>query len=289
MKDIKKKIIASIIFICSLFFCANQSLDVSAAQVNEMGSFPSVITLVKDKIVEVSFVKDSQANIDARFNAAPIKADLTSGQGSVKGWLEVSSSDSSKYELYVASEGTISLKTTYQLFKNWSGVKEFHFDNIDTSGATSFFEMFYGCTNLKSLDLSSFNTSNVTYMAYMFYGCKNLESLNVSSFDTSSVTGMSFMFSGCNNLKSLNLINFNTSKVTKMGGMFWGCSNLISLNDSCFFLFTSSIFNTPYFLNEKNLFLNSNLFCFFDFFYYFFASSCFSCFFCLYFSSSFSK
>ena len=234
MKNIKKKLITGIIFICSLFFSINHNLDVNAQEVNEMGSFPSVITLVKEQIVKVSFIKDSQVNIDTRFNAAPIKADLTSGEGSVKGWLEVSSSDSSKYELFVGSAGTTYLTTAYQLFKGWSNVQEINFNNIKTSKTNHMFEMFYDCTNLKSLDLSSFNTSNVTYMAYMFYGCENLTSINLKSFNTSKVTSMRSMFAACHSLLSLDASGFDTSNVTKMNGMFYNCINLTSLDVSNF-------------------------------------------------------
>jgi len=229
-----KKIVSYLIFICTLIFSFNQNIDVSAQEINEMGSFPTVITSVKQEIVKVSFIKDTQTNIDARFEAAPIKANLTSGEGSVKGWLEVSSTDSSKYALFIASEGTIYLTTGSLLFSGWSSLTEINFNNINTSKVTNMNSMFSNCSKLTSLNLSNFDTSKVTSMSSMFFGCSKLTSLDLSNFDTSKVTFMSSMFFGCSNLISINLSSFNTSKVTSMASMFIGCSKLKNLEVSKF-------------------------------------------------------
>ena len=69
-----------------------------------MRRFPAAIEDQRENIVEVNFIKDTEQNINTRYNKASIKADLTYNSTiKVLGWLEPLSSDKSKYVLYVAS------------------------------------------------------------------------------------------------------------------------------------------------------------------------------------------
>ena len=213
---------------------------------NYMTAFPTTISNQKSNITEVNFVNMQSDEIEERYNAASIKADLTdtskSNGGKVYGWLEngevVTADDGTEtqyYILYVASEGTTFFPTSCSsMFSYWSKLTTINFENMDTRYVTNMSYMFYYCTSLTSLDLSNFNTSQVTSMTNMFQGCSSLISLDVSSFDTSQVTTMERMFHNCSSLISLDVSSFDTSQVTNMEAMFTNCSSLTSLDVSKF-------------------------------------------------------
>ena len=188
-------------------------------------------------ITEVNFVEMNQSEIDTRFLSASIKEDLTdtSKGGSVKAWLETDTTDTTKYIMYVASDGTTFFPSdSSAMFIGFENVKEINFDNINTNNVTNMMGMFYYCQSLTSLDLSNFDTSQVTNMSQMFIYCTGLTSLDVSNFDTSNATNMFAMFSYCLGLTSLDVSNFNTSQVTNMDSMFGVCSSLTKLDVSNF-------------------------------------------------------
>ena len=222
----KKKdlfIVFSVIFVILLgvIYKTRESYAIETFTGNRMNTFPSTITDHKDEISAVYFINSSQANIDSRYNASSIKADLTYySTGSVKGWLETDTTDSTKYILYVGSNGKTYLTTGSQLFYRWKNVKKIDFSNVDTSNVKNMSQMFLFCSKLNTLDLSNFDTSNVTNMTAMFHSCYCLKSINLSSFDTSKVMGMSFMFYYCYALSDLDLSNFDVSHVTNMENMF---------------------------------------------------------------------
>ena len=76
---------------------------------------------------------DTQENIDTRYNAASIKADVTNtshtvgtrelqnmtSYGNVKAWLEDDTNNSGKYILYVGSDGPTYLSTGNSLFADF--------------------------------------------------------------------------------------------------------------------------------------------------------------------------
>ncbi len=192
--------------------------------------------------------------------------------GSVMSYLVPNEDDTTKYTLYINSDGKVlANKNSSGLFSIFSNLKEIeHIEHLDTSNVTNMYDMFYACSRLTTLDLSSFDTSNVTNMSHMFSDCSNLTTLDISSFDTSNVTKMDWMFTrcsklttldissfdtsnvvnmeslfyNCRNLTALDISNFNTSNVTNMGQMFDGCSSLITLDISDFN--TSNVTNMNY-------------------------------------------
>ena len=232
----------------------------------------------KPNIITANFV--NYVNLDNAISLVNGKGnywDLSeSGNGSVIGWLEVDSSNASKYHLYIGTTNNIlyANKDSTNLFDRFYSLEEIHFGNYDTSNVLYMSNMFSSCVNLKkldlsnfdtskvitmrqmfqscealtSLDISKFNTANVVDMSGMFNGCKVLSSLNLSSFDTSNVTDMYYMFYWCDALTTLDLSNFDTSKVVNMESMFGWCHNLVDLN--------LSSFNTNRLENSSYMFLD---------------------------------
>ena len=228
---------------------------------NVMNTLPAAITNLKTSISKIIFQKENKAVMDSRFEAASIKADITyNNQGRVLAWLERDSANSSRYILYIESNGTTYLNTGNQLFKDYTNVNEISFNNVDTTKVTNMSEMFSGCQSLTSLniglfntinvttmygmfsncslmplvDLKNLNTSNVQNMAYMFNGCTSLHLLDLSNFETNNVTTMESMFNNCTNIVDIYLSKFDTGKVTTMKSMFNGCTNLVELNLNTF-------------------------------------------------------
>ena len=223
-----------------------------------MGTFPRLITDQKEKIEEVNFIKDTEQNINTRYNKASIKADLTDNATiKVLGWLEPLSSDKSKYVLYVASVDKIYLSTGNSLFYEWKNLKTINFNNIDTSQVTKMRSMFAGCHVLTDLDISNFNTSKVTSMRSMFSECSSLTNLDVSNFDTSKVTDMRYMFYSCHGLINLDVSNFNTSQVTDMSSMFVGCKSLKILDISNFDVNKAKSLNSGLKLEDISVIISS--------------------------------
>ena len=174
--------------------------------------------------------------------------DLTESTDTVKvrGYKVANSSNSSLYDLHIASRKTVRLPqnsgSLFAMFLYNESDKTYTSNLtaingltlVDTSQVTDMNRMFNRCTKLTSLDVSGFDTSKVTNMTTMFKFCSGLTSLNLSNFNTSNVTNMSYMFSTCTGLTSVNVSSFDTSKVTSMSRMFAVCSALTSLNVSGF-------------------------------------------------------
>ncbi len=193
----------------------------SLEDVNIMGKFPNSILDHKSEVKEIYFEQMTQSEIDTRYNAATVKADIAI-DGSVPCWLEGD-------KLYVASPNTIYMSTGNGLFAVLN-VKKIVFNNIDTTTVTDMMAMFLGCNYLENIvNLNSFNTRNVINMSYMFDYCRNLSNLDLSGFSTNNVTDMTGMFEGCTNLTVLDLSSFDTSNVTMMSSMYNGCSSLTGI------------------------------------------------------------
>ncbi len=156
--------------------------------------------------------------------------------GSVMSYLVPNEEDTTKYTLYINSDGKVlANEDSSDLFFGFSNLQEIeHLEYLDTSNVTDMSKMFYDCTSLTTLDLSNFNTSKVTDMIGMFEACSGLTTLDISNFDTSNVENVSSMFDGCSNLTTLDVSNFNTSNVTDMSWMFYDCSRLTTLDVSNF-------------------------------------------------------
>ena len=202
---------------------------------SSMAFWPTSIYNVKSNITQVNFVSLPQSEINTRYAASSIKEDVTdttkSDAGSVLAWLENDTTDTTKYVMYVASDGVTYFPSNCQsMFYVFSKLTEINFKNINTSAVTKMSQMFYNCKGLTTLDLSPLDTSAVTDMSFMFNGCSGLTTLDLSPLDTSAVTTMSNMFNGCSGLTTLDLSPLDTSVVTTMSFMFNGCSGLTTLD-----------------------------------------------------------
>ena len=200
---------------------------------NSSHFWPTSINNVKSNITQVNFVSLTQSEIDTRYEAASIKVDVTdtSKGGSVKAWLEIDTTDATKYIMYVASDGiTYFPSDCSSMFSNFSNLNEINFDNINTNLMTNMQGMFYSCKSLSNIDLSNFNTSQVTTMMSIFAECSKLTEIDLSSFDTSMVTNMARFFDGCSGLTKIDLSPLDTSSVTSMNSIFNGCSNLTEID-----------------------------------------------------------
>lgn len=238
--------------------------------------WPETIETVKTNITEVKFISMKQDLIDARFESATIKEDLTvtsessamtplattienTTYGSVKVWLEngetVTNDDSTVtqyYTMYVASDGMTFLPSDCtNMFNKFINAKSIIFENVSTKFVTNMKKFFQECISLTNLDISNFDTTNVTNMGGMFGGCKGLISLDLSNFNTSNVTTMSYMFNQCNSLEQLDLSNFDTSNITSMTYMFGSCKNLAELYISNFD--TAQVTNMSYMFYDCNI------------------------------------
>ena len=208
--------------------------------------WPASIEAKKSNITEVRFINMERSEINKKINSATIKEDVsdTSKGGVVKAWLETDSNDSSKYIMYVASEGkTYFPYNSIYMFGSFSSLKTVVFDNVKTSTANSMFYMFYNCSSLTTLDLSSFDISNVALMYCMFKGCSNLESVNLDGWYSTKVEQIQEIFSGCSKLTSVDLSGISSSNVKESHSMFLNCTSLTSVNLSNFQVSTTSNVN----------------------------------------------
>lgn len=156
--------------------------------VNAMNTWPTTITQNASNIKEVYFKKMSASAMQTAYNNATIKADLTyNNEGKVLAWFETNqTTDNSKYNLIVASDGETYLTTGENLFSanayNFSNLEKVEFNNINTNRVTNISGMFRGCSKLLNIDLSTFNTNNITAVATFIQGCTSLITLDLSSF-----------------------------------------------------------------------------------------------------------
>ena len=187
----------------------------------------------KAKITKVVF----ENTLTPHETSEELTYDVSNSQDrSVMSYLVPNEEDTTKYTLYINSDGKVlANENSSYLFYSFSNLQEIeHIEYLDTSKVTTMIYMFSGCSSLITIDLSNFDTSNVTNMSSMFAGSYNLTILDLSNFDTSNVTTTLQMFSSCNNLTTLDISNFDTSKVINMEWMFSGCYNLTILDLSSF-------------------------------------------------------
>ena len=155
----------------------NATIDVK----NYFKGWTTQISNQKSNITEVNFVNMETSEMEEKYDAATIKADLTdttkTNSGKVYGWLEPDTTDTSKYILYVASDGiTIFPTSSYQMFYNWTNLKTVDFANVDTKYVTSMSSMFNGCSGLTTIYANTdWNTTTLTSSNQMFYNCSKLK------------------------------------------------------------------------------------------------------------------
>ena len=203
--------------------------------INVMNDFPSDVFTdeITQKIKEIYFNRMTENQMENRYNAATIKADITyNNEGRVLTWLEENTTDNSKYTMYIASPGETYLTTGKFLFFNGNlkYSEKIEFNNINTSRVTDMSHMFYSQQNLKELNLTNFDTSNVITMVYFVSHCRNLETVNVSGLDMKKVSDMSGMFRNNDKLKYVNLENVEMRDVETMDSMFYQSYGIESIN-----------------------------------------------------------
>ena len=173
----------------------------------------------KAKITKVVF----ENTLTPHETSEELTYDVSEAQdGSVMSYLVPNEEDTTKYTLYINSDGKVlANENSSYLFYSFSNLQEIeHIEYLDTSKVTNMAHMFSNCGRLTTLDVSNLDTSKVTTMIYMFSGCSSLITIDLSNFDTSNVTNMSSMFAGSYNLTILDLSSFNISNVTKFEYMF---------------------------------------------------------------------
>ena len=221
---------------------------------------PSGVTLVKNKVKLVNFMKLTETNPSATSNF--LNTTLTrntietltitddnlvsvdalgsfdvskNNDGTVMLWYTKGTGDN-LYNVYIGAEGgkVYAPMGTYRYFSYLTNTVSMNFTYFDTSNTTYMGEMFKKSESVVNLDLSMFDTSKVTSMEQLFNGCTKLTSVDLSSFNTSRVSYMNYMFNGCSSLKGINLSSFDTSNVKDMKYMFANCTSLKSLDLSNF-------------------------------------------------------
>ena len=152
--------------------------------------WPSEINNVKRKISEVKFLQMTIDEINEKYDKAPIKVDLTSEELNkdlvnknsidIKCWLEIDTSDKTKYVMNVASEKIIMLpESLYTMFNSFTSMKTINFANADASKVMDTSFMFNSCSSLTSIDLSSWDMSKVYGTTAMFQYCPKIENIKM--------------------------------------------------------------------------------------------------------------
>ena len=215
---------------------ANEDVWVEAKQnVNVMGTFPKTITDETDNIKEIYFNNMNKELMEARYNAATIKADITDyvnsrNDGKVLAWLETNATDNTKYTMYVVSNGETYLSVGEYLFKDWKGTEKIQFNNANTSMLSNMHGMFYGNQSLKSVNVKDLDISNVSNISDMFYNNSSLESIDLSNWGGDNLTQIYPLFSSCPNLREINASGFNFGNASYIGSLFGYLSNLTTIN-----------------------------------------------------------
>ena len=197
----------------------------------------------KAKITKVVF----ENTLTPHETSEELTYDVSESQdGSVMSYLVPNEEDTTKYTLYINSDGKVlANENSSSLFSEFTRLQEIeNIEYLDTSNVTNMSHMFSSCSRITTLDVSNFDTSKVTNMRAVFANCNILTTLDLSNFNTSNITNISHMFSGCVSLTTLDLSNFNTSNVTDMNSMFSDCSSLTTLGISNFN--TSNVINMAY-------------------------------------------
>ena len=90
--------------------------------------------------------------------------------------------------------------------------------------------IFSDFSQIKEIDLSKIDASEVYCLDGMFMGCKNLESIDMSSFYTPSLSLMTDTFKDCTKLKKINLTTLKSKCLWRVEGMFANCTSLEEVN-----------------------------------------------------------
>lgn len=90
--------------------------------------------------------------------------------------------------------------------------------------------IFSDFSQIKEIDLSKIDASKVYCLDAMFKGCKNLESIDMSSFYTPSLSLMTNTFEDCTKLKKINLTTLKSKCLWRVEGMFANCTSLEEVN-----------------------------------------------------------
>ncbi len=205
---------------------------------------------IKSGITEVHFIRLTSDRMQAEYDRATVKEDLTDttlNEGKVLAWRDGDT-------LYIASNGETYLPAdSSAYFGSFVDVTRIEFENLNTSRVTNMASMFNACYSLTSIDFSGWDMSSVTNMTTMFYGCSSLTSIDLSNKGSNNMTAVTNMFAGCSSLREINMSGFNfgsanmygmlaggsisnlqkvdfsnanTSGVTNMGAIFASCSSV---------------------------------------------------------------
>ena len=90
--------------------------------------------------------------------------------------------------------------------------------------------IFSDFSQIKEIDLSKIDASKVYCLDAMFKGCKNLESIDMSSFYTPSLSLLTNTFEDCTKLKKINLTTLKSKCLWRVEGMFANCTSLEEVN-----------------------------------------------------------
>ena len=199
----------------------------------------------KTNIKEVYFNKMGATAMQTAYDSATIKADLTyNNEGKVLAWLETNSTDNTKYNLIVASDGDTYLTNVAGLFNGYSNMEKIEFNNVDTLRVTMTNAMFSGCSKLEYIDWGNVNLSNVTMMNGMFQNCSTVSTLDLSKLNINTTAFMGGLFHNCINLETIYVPStWNLNNVTQFEDMFRGCTSLVGTAPSKTYSYQSSKIN----------------------------------------------
>lgn len=163
--------------------------------------------------------------LSVRKTAPEWAVELSSGSGSVLGWIEDGE------HLYIAADrGINGAESAMGLFEGCISLRSVTFgDAYRTDLALSMERMFFGCKSLTEADVENLITSSASHMSHLFEGCISLPDPAVSRWDTSSVTDMEGIFRGCLSLETPDVSSWNVEKAVTMESMFEGCASLRQL------------------------------------------------------------
>ena len=117
----------------------------------------------------------------------------------------------------------------WNLFSDFSQIKEIDLSKIDASEVYCLDGMFMGCKNLESIDMSSFYTPSLSLMTNTFKDCTKLKKINLTTLKSKCLWRVEGMFANCTSLEEVNLSGLDFNGVfTKYDnvGMFENCPSL---------------------------------------------------------------
>ena len=117
----------------------------------------------------------------------------------------------------------------WNIFSDFSQIKEIDLSKIDASEVYCLDGMFKGCKNLESIDMSSFYTPGLSLMMDTFKDCTKLKKINLTTLKSKCLWRVEGMFANCTSLEEVNLSGLDFDGVfTKYDnvGMFENCPSL---------------------------------------------------------------